>query len=302
MSVWLSKVPFGVVAVCFVALVIAWLCALLQTPETVIALRAQTEVMRVNVTNADAAAFVLRGASLDDDPACLPALTVSPARGAEIVYARSGNGALTVSVSGRVHWASPEEALGSSDRGVRFTLSPASDCVAPARVRLPANGLLDVGRELSYASDPAIPDLLLTEGVIRIYGRAFGTGWLPSPFGDGSLYQADEVAILPGSRVSNATADKDDPLAWRGFVTVEMDPGAFGMTVDASTNAQWVRLYAPTSPSRLSRSASQHDADDLSLVLLARVVGDPNLRLVYAVLGALASFATLAGLLLRKET
>lgn len=186
-------------------------------------------------------------------------------------------------------------------------------CGWEGRVRLPVLGSLVVGMAPRVDTVERL-DLVLG-GSLRIFGRSSETalgGLLPmsvfSPIlamEPGSLYEVQDVQIIPGSVVGPAYADRKrtegDYALWRGFVDVELGPGGVtdkAMIVSATANAATVLLQAPAANDRPNSAGRK---DSLSLSLAARLAGDPAMQLFLVTISFIATVLSAAWQLLGRR-
>lgn len=297
------------------ALLAALVAVLLQTPATLVALSVQAESLELRVRVPDAARFSLPEARPLEGGQVLAELLVEPREGSVVAYSRPAREALVVSVQGPVHWswAGPPDALGRPTRqqagsahGVSFQTPTEARPGRARHVRLPVHGdRARFGEHALHMVEPGQHQLPILQGRLTVYARALSSlfGWpLPPPFEPHALYVAGELPLPGGSVIEDGDAGRAEAPArgrasgpvWTGFAQVDLrDDGDGAMAVEAATNAASVQLYLPAP----NLSAQRHPADPetVSLTLMARLTGDPNLLLLY---GALAVLALLLGMLL----
>jgi hypothetical protein len=139
--------------------------------------------------------------------------------------------------------------------------------------------------------------LRLLGGRLTVYGRArshvLGIRFLPDAAKQ-ALYVAGEFA-LPGGTViedrvsTDEGADRQRTSAiWAGFADTNFkSDSSLGLTVHASTNTGTVSLYLPA-PNLGPDVRKTSDPETVSISLMARLIGDPHLLLIYGFLGLVA--------------
>lgn len=277
----------------------------LGEPDTMLSASLHTEVASIEVVNPPASAIALPAATLlpneaGESPVCLKRLLVEPAAGARVNYVRPRGGALTVEIDGPVQWGTASDApKARRDGRTRFEVSKEGSCAAGERVRLPIDGVAVFGEDqLEVTSGDALR-LALLSGRLALYGRSI-VGFDLGPLKAKALYFAQEMPLPGGSRIAAARkgeghgAAADGPSNWYGLADVDLGaqgPGA--ITVEASTNARLLELYPPA-PFWSARGSHGSRPDVVSLSLVARLTGDPNLLWLY---GLAALVGTALGLI-----
>lgn len=270
----------------------------LPPPQTVMSVAAETESVHQTVVTPSLSEFFVPRGYVDAfvvgeniDPGCLErAAKVRPGAGAGISYVKTMNGDLVIAVGGPavIDFGDRAIEIDVAER-VRFVIGKGNNCSFPARMRLPTGGDLSIGEEPAAAADPDFTPALLREGVITVHARAadrlFGIPLSFGPFEPGSLYLADRFELPAASVVTGARRivdGKSHPAVWWGYVDATFEQGA-ALSVRASANAHEARLINLA----LFDDNDKPRDDRISLTLPARLIGDPNLRLLYAFVGIL---------------
>lgn len=304
---------------CAVVLVLA-LVATFSEPSTVLSAVLRTEAVTLRVMQPSAARMLLPRARLPGTDECLEAVIVEPARGATVSYLRPRGEAMTVRVDGPLRWsacraeggacaaADPPRESHDDARDLGFELSAAPGCAAGARVRLPVHGLAVFGATPTQLHGPEALQLALLGGELVVHARAvrdLGGFPLPRPFRPDALYQANEFT-LPGRSILGDAALLGDATAvpgapdtyWFGFADADLGNGSEqSIVVSASANTGAVDVYLPN-PHPDAAAGAPGRPERLSLSLLARLAGDPNLLILYGGLGLLALVVGLRSALL----
>lgn len=294
------EAPAAIVGLLAVGLAIVFFT--LPPPTTVLSATANSETLSVKVSNPQAAAFVLRGARDALSEACLPTIVVEPDFDSEITYLRQLGGPLTLSVTGKSSWRTDTQQIGGSDELAIFRLDPLDEtCKPDPIVRIPTNGVLEIGAEPVDVVDTGHVWSTLISGDIRVYGRALSAiGPLTlnfGPFAPDSLYLADSSPLPAGSRLTGAQDSNGAPARWWGFAQVDFrNAEKLGIDVEATTNARKVFLFAPA-PS--AQAAAKPDM--ISLSTGARLAGDPNLRWVATLSTIMLAVVSLLGAFFRTR-
>jgi hypothetical protein len=292
-------------AIPLVALAVLVIAFTLPQPLTMVAASARAETLDIQVHNPDEASFVLPRARIGQYGPCRANVTVQPDQGSTVNYTRPVGAPLVVAVKGRSSWRNRTMLLGQKTRPgdvAVFWVDPHDrTCAGAGYVRLPIAGALTVGT-LSASGGGGDRPMPILSGDLKVYGRAvdslfFGIvplGWLQrlTNAGPGTLYVAESIMLPPGSQLGHAFTDVSDipPFArWWGFVDANMSDGGTdrGMWIEASTNASTLELIAPAPrplAGRSSHGANVGEPDIISLTLAARLVGDPNLRWLFAII------------------
>lgn len=288
-------------AIPIVALVVLLIAFTLPQPLTMVAASARAETLDIRVLNPDEASFVLPHARAGQHGPCLTNVIVRPDQGSTVIYTRPVGGPLIVAVKGPSSWRNTSVLLGEKKGPsdvTEFFIDPADrQCAGSGAVRLPIAGELTIGT-LSTTGASGDRPMPILEGNLKVYGRAvdallFGAiplGWLErlTNAEPGTLYVAETIVLPAGSHVGHAFTNKPDasPVArWWGFVDANVsDRAERGMVIEASTNASTLKLVAPA-PRTLPAAGTtpMDDPDIVSLTLAARLVGDPNLRWLFAI-------------------
>ncbi|MDP9107381.1 MAG: hypothetical protein M3N49_15815, partial [Candidatus Eremiobacteraeota bacterium] len=236
---------------------------------------------------------------------CLTNIIVRPDHGSTVIYTRPVGGPLIVAVKGLSSWRNARLLLGekTSPADVAdFFVDPADHrCAGSGTIRLPIAGELTIGT-LSTTGASGDRPMPILSGDLKVYGRAvdsllFGAiplWWLErlTNAEPGTLYVAETIVLPAGSHVGHAFTSKPDasPVArWWGLVDANLGDGAErGMVIEASTNASTLKLVAPAPRTPDAVGATPMDDPDIvSLTLAARLVGDPNLRWLFAIVSFL---------------
>ncbi len=278
---WILRWAWPLMAL-VVIFVVGW--ALLAPPNTLIAARLDTEVLELRVANPHAMRITLREARLGFDGPCLKDLVIEPRRGAVVRYVREMRRALRVEIDGPVAWdadGAAEEAAGAT-----FVVG-STGCGEGQALRLPVAGMARFG-DSRFFQDPAAPPLALLEGQLVVYGRALPTLLsmpLPSPH---ALYPVNEITLPGGSVLGDDPTQAEAAASWFGHVVADLsDDGAPALAVSASTNAMEVPLRLPIANAGEGQASAS--AEIISLGMMARLAGDPNLRWLYLLVGAVVA-------------
>ncbi len=202
-------------------------------------------------------------------------------------------------------------------------------CNRVDRIRLPVNGIAVFGDDLKHVTQSNASPPLLLSGRMMVFGRAtskFGNVFRLDfgPFQEYGLYFAQEFAIPGGARIgampvnmptsvsasdasgnqgqgAEASKDTDALIAhWYGFADIVFKSDeADAISIAASSNASKVGIYLPV-PFRTDDAQGGSRADIISLSLLARLTGDPNLMWIYGLMLLLISIMTFASFFARK--
>jgi hypothetical protein len=275
-----------------------------RDPVTALAAELSTEIIEIEVTNPDAAAFALPYAVAEGETTCLQGLVVTPGRAARVNYERRAREGLAVQVEGTSIWEH-----GPADRRVRerregqvmlHARGPACSGSPASSIRLPVNGIVKYGRALPQVVRPEDRPATLLSGHLTVYAHAlpdlFTVPLEGGPFQRNALYLAQQVPIPGGTIIASAISPQRNPAEpgaaprWAGFADVGFggeDPAA--IAVSTTTNTGRVHGYLP-SPNVAGGRLS--DPEVVSLSLLARITGDPHLQLIYGVLAVFALMLT----------
>jgi hypothetical protein len=276
-----------------------------RAPVTIAAAQLRSEHASVIVTNENAARFVLPHAFVNGTETCVSNVLISPPRGTRVEYLRHGRSALKIVMPVGTTWDHGQgmEPLPEESRVLEIKDKDCK-CNQTDRVRLPIAGIAEFGevqRDLSgRLTDGERADALLLSGRIVVYARAIpDLFWMPltvGPFEANALYVVRDIEIPGGTILAtgrhdpqSANSRRDSDPRWSGFVDIEFgenDPTA--MTVAASVNANDVTIKLPGA--RVTADGRKYsDADVIPLTLLARLTGDPNLLVIYVMLGAVVA-------------
>lgn len=293
----------------FILLAIVALIILLSLPEprTVLAVEAHTESVRQKIVSPDQSAFFITGGqteifgsqAAETEAACSEDPThVSPGVGSDVTYRRYQDGVLVVVVSApaTVEAAGEVIALGT-DQVARITVDPNSGCSIPSSLRLPLNGDLEIGQEPQIALDPSFVPAIMSSAEITVYARAVERlFFLPlnfGPFEPGAFYVADGFPLPPSSHIDGAARLVDGKLeraVWWGNADLSFDEGSNDMVVRAAVTANELSVNNLALFDASGSSADSPTGDRISLTLSARLLGDPNLRIIYAFIGFILIF------------
>lgn len=279
-----------------VASLIVWIMSL-PRPSSLVNIVATSEIVTLAVTNPDAGAFALRNAKNIADGRCHATVFVRPNGGPaapnEVRYLRLPDGSLTVSVRGRAQWQDAEGAVHESTDLLVFVLSSAATaCRSESLIRLTAAGAMQIGAEPTNAVDGDSIQPTLLGGEMAVFGRAIASlGPIPlprPPFAPGAIYQADTIALLPGSRVGGGRTIDGRMTEWRGYVDADMGDANGALTVRAATNADAIDVYPPAPPPLMDQHPVKvGQPDRISITLAAQLARDPNILWLGAALAAL---------------
>lgn len=294
----LARRLVGAACVAVFALVVYRL--LILPPSTIVAAALETEAVSFRVTSPEASRIVLPLAArlVRDDSECTSELLIEPAVDTTVSYFRPRGGNLILVFAGRVSEVASKDAPARSLDSPTYVIGAEGECGAPPRIRLPIQG----DRATFGAHQPDLASAkdvryTLLSGKLHVYGRAqsnIGPFPIASRATRNALYASGELD-LPGGTVieepetaSNVSANSSPH--WAGFADVVFGEGAGSdggksMTVAVSTNARTVTVYLP-SPNQ-GASTRSSDPETVSLSTMARLVGDPHLQQLYALLGAL---------------
>lgn len=266
----------------------------LPAPTTLTSLSTRTETILIEIADSRDGAFKI-GNARDADGMCFADAQIIPTVGASVYYTMERGGDLVVAVDG-AHLL--ESSFRKNDEmSMTVVERPFSSwrlstrdkgCSSDAVVRLPVNGHIEVGLPVTggHLADPPLP---LLEGEVVVHGRAIGAllfGRLPIPdralaVPAGSLFEAGRLTIPPGSSVSSREASGQSAYWW-GFVDAEPGVGR-GMDVMVSSNAGQLALM-PAAPD--TTGTDSLSPETVSLTLMARLAGDPNIRFLAFLAGA----------------
>lgn len=276
-----------------------------RAPVTILAAQLRSEHASVIVTNDNAARFMLPHAFVGGTETCLSNVLVSPPRGKRVEYLRRSRAALRIVLPVGTTWDRGEgmEPLPEASLVLEFR---DKDCnnAKTGHVRLPIAGIAEFGeaqRDLAgRPTEGERADALLLSGRVIVYARAIpDLFWVPlsfGPFEANALYVVRDIEIPGGAVLATSNPDprhtserrESDPR-WSGFADIEFndnDPSA--MTVSAAVNAGDVTIKLPGA--RVTADSRKYsEADVIPLTLLARLTGDPNLLVIYVVLGAVVA-------------
>lgn len=298
----MTRLPVIWVPVALFVLTLFW--AGYRTPVTALSVDLQTEIVAVTVKNRDAMRFALAHAAADGGPDCLSNLVVTPQAGKRITYIRHGNGPLLIRLEGDSTWQygdeagrQPETRVGPMEIEVG---GPACAEHPTPPLRLPIVGAADFGESVRHVVEPDDRSAAVLSGQLIVYGRAlpdfFGIPLSRGPFRRNALFLVSELPVPGGSIVAagggpeqpRSTPNTDSP-AWSGHADITWPGGESpAMRAVATVNTEEVRLYLP-GPRVVATGDNFTDADVISLSLLARLTGDPNLQFIYGVLGVCAT-------------
>lgn len=299
-----------------------------RSPVTVVAAQLRTEHVSFVVTNDNAARFVLPHAHVKSTGTCLTNVLVSPPRGKRVTYLRHGRAAVSIVLPADTTWDSGHgtrpwqeseivevRAFGCNGpttecvRDCECTkraacAAPGCNCPKIDGVRLPIAGIAEFGeakRDIpgrSTEGDRA--DAMLLSGRIVVYARAvpdlFWKRLNFGPFVPNALYVVRDIDIPGGTILATHSREgqegvgesQNDPR-WSGFVDIEFgddDPTAMSVAAAVNTADVKVKLLGARAT---ADGARYSDSDVVPLTLLARLIGDPNLQLIYVLLGAVVA-------------
>jgi hypothetical protein len=283
-----------------VALLLAFLAFTLPQPLTMVAASVRAETLDITVANPDEASFGLRRARLGQHGACKDDIVIRPAQGAKVNYTRAIGGPLVLAVKGRSSWRDRRSAHGNPAVVAEFWVDPNDrGCATAGHIRLPIAGALTVGTAGPGGALSESPMPVLA-GELKIYGRAVDSilgglvslRWLEKLTNaePSTLYVAETIALPAGSHLGQAFTGAPDvsPRAqWWGFTDADLTSAGQsdrGLWIEASTNASTLKLVAPAPRGAADGAVAVVDSPDVvSLTLAARLVGDPNLRWIFAI-------------------
>jgi hypothetical protein len=305
------------------AVVAALLDVGLRRPNTLVAASLRTERVQLEVFDPEAARIVFLKAKRVGSAECLDNVQVDPPHGAEVVYQRPSGQPLTVTILGprtttrsgspnlpvldrqevELTWTAELDQSPKSWKSPSLTLEVGADtaCLGTPTVRLPVQGKsVHFGAHARHPVNARDVPLMMLGGQLNVFARAMPTLLgVPLPVGSpNALYKAGELPLPGGSVIEEPQPEQDaaprKSAVWSGYAEVDLDAkGLAAMSVEASTNASAVSVYLPTP--NLSGAQVRTDAPEtVSLSLLARLTGDPNLLLIYGALGVAALLLGLA--------
>ena len=304
----------------FVALLVSVGFILMPPPSTMISLDSTSETVTLNISTSETGSIFIASAWDELTGKCVQDVRLEPKSGASVSYARKGVGPLYITATGG--WAVRLSGNGVDTVTVQNFVSyelgnPKRDCDVPQSVRLPATGYLIIGSE--NIASPDEETLLLLEAELAIYGRSIDRifSFIPlkhGPFRPNSLYFVEDVSVPYGSRVANARGFRGDRIIWWGAVDVRFgNSSEEAMKIRASANAASVDLFAPpptlareTSMAanftkNTNRSARSQRPDTIHFSYGSRLLQDPNLRWLYALVTGVLLLVQFAKIIYGEE-
>ncbi len=276
----------------------------LPAPSTLVSYRGITESVDITTTSPSLNEIYIESAYDLISERCVSDITLVPETDAVASYSRRSGGTLDIfldqnwSAMGNTDITSPKEDYWNFSIGDRKR-----DCPVPTMVRLPASGFLNIGSE--NTASPNLNTMLALHHDLTISARSVGKlfGFIPldfGPFKSGQLYFVESVALPAGSRLASVVGFDEKPTIWWGWVDARFDAKSSGsddsMQLFASANASKLEVFAPAPQLTLSHTEgsvrSTQDSpvalkpDIYSLSSSARLLRDPNLQWLYALLAA----------------
>jgi hypothetical protein len=282
----------------------------LSPSGTLSLIQSVTEIISLRVVSADASRFAAAGAWLQgesaNDPAgeCVRAFVV-PATGTKLTIVRINSGPLFVTLdasnNGQASRLLFEDGSSRALKGrTRLTFDPKNArCKGAAAIRIPLSGVVVLGDEVAAPSllDEQAPILL--SGEAKLYGRGISDNLGLLPFEPTLFPLSNAVSIPKGSRIQECYkkgSKKDGRAAWWGLAEANLTSVDAGFNVSLYTDAPRLALYTPGGSKPMDsaptctedKSGIGSSTDMLSIGLLARIAGDPNLSLITVMLGVYA--------------
>jgi hypothetical protein len=269
--------------------VITGLLVLTSLPRAnvLVAANIASDTIETRIRNPSEAEFILPRALLlgSAKDQCLDKVVVRPDQDSLLVVTAETDGSVYIVIEGRSSWRT-ETVSGSSDDGSAYLISASNpDCSWKGRARLPMAGSLAAGLLTAGNQESGEGLLPLTQGELTIYGRATETilWFVPLallepilPIEPGRLYLADTFTIPSGSRLESLDA------RWWGYIEMNISNGAANLSLNASTNADNIGLFAPAPrTSREPGDGTAFEPDTVSLTFATRLGNDPNLRWLF---------------------
>lgn len=303
-TLWTFAVIFGVVIFT------------LPRPSTLIALQAKTETIEIEIVDPGAANFFLRAARDKDTQECYKDVEIYPSLGSRLYYTKALGEEFIIAIDGEYGIKTVDSDVISEKKDGTFGFSENDfDCRSATLMRLPTNGVLDVGIQVvtDFVHQPPLP---LHEGRITVYGRSIQGllyGLIPInwasgilPVKPGSLYEADAVDIPAGASLSTRPLDERQTAPfWWGFADVDLsgDPAdGAGMSISASSNAINLTIAAPAPKFDLrTGKKTALEPDVLALSSQAQNFADPTFRWIVFLFGAVGAVITVVHSVLSRQ-
>ncbi|MFC6199594.1 hypothetical protein [Ponticaulis profundi] len=277
----------------------------LPSPRTFVALEAQTESLSYQPISTATSSFILPGAAvwIDEvdadwttttEPECVPErVLITPFSGARVALYQTGDVLKIVVTGGASFVTETDEMEISTTSPVHFTVDTSS-CSVSETLKFPIHGALNVGDDVQSASSFDYHPQTLRGGELTVYGRAIEKIWfLPlrfEPFQPGALYLVDKFELPPNSQIlvpSDQTKQKRTSTDWWGYA--EWSSASSTLSVGAASNTESIQISNPALD--FSKGDAESTSDTLSLTLVARLIGDPNLRYIYGIILVLLAFS-----------
>jgi len=283
-------------------------------PELLSSISANTEIVSVIADGTDQGAILLDHARLFDVPGmprnCSDGIFV-PSESARVTIVRQLDGPLTIEVAPNAAGLSGDFRSGDGTTypyrdtvWIRFNYKD-SACQADAILRIPLSGVVTIGDDFRSQMGPDDPIYLLLSGHIDTYARAVSSLFgFSLPSGHGALYPVGSVTLPAGARLREcvpagpAGKPAAPPAVWSGYAEARLvvtDVSDRALQAELITTARQFALTTPGGEKTAGRTCGGSDngigsrEDVISISLLARIIGDPNL----AAFGAAIAFILL---------
>ncbi len=277
----------------------------LPAPSTLLTLKAETEIAIVKIANAETASFYIPKGSIEllgdvDDangisttPTCIEKpIWVDPKQGAKIIYLKPPYDNLTIIVEGPANLGINGASVQIKNDGIlRANIGASNKCGYPPHLRLPVNGLLEIGEEPSNIVEPDYIPLMMRDAKLLVFGRSVRRlFFIPlnfGPFEADAFYLADEFSLPPYSRIGETKRKVRGHMQsafWWGYADVSFSNNNSPIAISASVNADEVYIHNLSLNEIKSRGMRIPKEDRISLSFSGRIFGDPNLRILYSFL------------------
>lgn len=271
----------------------------------------KTETIDITVTNPDKMKLVLPRGLVETEAGsvCLTNITLLTMQAGHLIYTLLQGNGLAIATTGETRWIADEtQGEMQSQDGVLISIMPNGECNWNGLMRLPVVGKIEAG---DVASGDLTQDNFkpLLSGVLTIQGRAvekvFGFISLSSfsflPFEPGKLFNAGKFEIPAGSKLVGKDA------RFFGFLEIDItknphDRNAMRVTASSNTKELFVIAPAPRTASSQNSEPSTLTADTISMTFGTRLLGDPNLHLIFGGLSAILLLIGAIGRIAREES
>lgn len=309
-TIWRNRPPWPILVGGVVA--VALLPMVFTPPDVLVTATARTELFEYTPTNPQAAEIAFPRARIDSGRGrqrCLGDLRIQ-LWGREAVSStfrryQDHPSKLEVTFSDPVTAEFSGGSVEIPQGAVLIVDGDDAGCRPVRPFRIPLLGRLQIGGSDSVD--------VLRSIVVKVYGRAgerlFGLPVrLLGSLEPNALYLADVVELPTGSRILCAAVRRGSPnqddvapdcirehmpasskreTNWWGFTDVDLTQSEPGLSLELASNAHYVLFSSPAPP-----TAGPRQPDIISLSLLARLLGDPNLRLAAAAVLGLITLVT----------